>query len=489
MSLTYQPYNLSLPSYSPVFNYSPYRDGTASLGWNSSYTATPVDDVCNGQFGLGYWRGLGTAFRTTSYFGASVSLDFTGDWTFTVDGQSFTTHGAADDPACGMYGAFATTMMAADNLTLQEHHATLQSADLSSSPLDFYGATVTISAGEPGPKKAEIVDDTDLQWRYEGSWTSETDDSYMWNGEYQSANGYASNTLASYTFQGVSAVILRGLSMCNYGPYTVTLGNQTASFNASDRYWRHAQTVLYFASGLDSNQSYTISLINYDSNYPDPTPLAPCTSLNAAVDTLTLVMDDTASRDALLATISAPPPPTSSAVSPSTIIVAAVLGGILLVMLGLNIFLLALWRRLKAGTQAGRYVEPSPLLPTPWASTAQPGSPSPETSSVPARSSVASTPHIRAVQSGIKYGSAQNRTAAEVRPLPVIPAIQHGEVVPQQQDIQSNSPLSTHQLRTPVAPEMLGDLVTNLSTVLNGHLRQEYLQREGLDGPPEYRDG
>jgi len=522
MSLTFQPYNLTLPSFSPVFTYLPYRDGGASLGWNSSYSDYSLVDALNNQaaVGGGYFRGVGTAYRTTSYSGASVNLNFTGTAiylcfstegpsTFTVDGQQLPTTVNQGDAACAVYGSYATGIAVAANLSLGMHTATLEGSGGSTGGMNFYGAVVTMEAGQPGPKKTQVIGSDDGGWNWESVWDPETDDTYMWNGKYRSGANYDPSTVASYTFQGASAIVLRGLSMYNYGPYTINLDdNQTAAFNASEQYWRHSETVLYFASGLDPAQSHTIKVINYDPNHPNPTSISPVGALSASVSTLTLIMDDTASRDALLSTSPTPAPAASaSGVSVGTI-VAAVLGGLLLLLLGSNAFFIVLWRRVKKEMQFTRFAATSselekdvlPPAPLPWAMNSQPSSVALLSAETLSQTSSAATPPTARMSS---YTATTQRP--EKRPLRTVNA-----------DPVEMDPISPHNPGQSVAgsyrpeaggsgsayarpnqemaaadPRALGELVNGLSSLLNGHLRDEYLQREriheqGLDVPPEY---
>jgi len=295
----------------------------------------------------------------------------------------------------------------------------------------------------------------------------------MWNGNYHSTAIYQPNSSASYTFEGASAVILRGLSMCNYGPYTVTLNdqtgsfNQTASFNASDLYWRHSQSVLYFAGGLDSAQSYTITLVNYDSNYPNATPLNPlagCNGLAAAVDTLSLIVDDTVTLDALRAT--APSLFASPTVTPSTI-AAAVLGSLLFLLLALNVFLITRTQRRKRGTPNTPNMRQSPLIPTPWVSDVQPGQPG--------------DPALIANSKSLtKRLITQERSDQEERIPPFADLPPPTAVVGEREPtLRTSSPQNGR--RTPVSPNTLGDIVTTLSQL------HEYLQQEASEGLPEYQ--
>ncbi|EJU04825.1 hypothetical protein DACRYDRAFT_104697 [Dacryopinax primogenitus] len=499
MALTFQPYNLTLPSYSPVFTYTPFRDGPSSLGWNSSYTDYSVTDTIRNSAAvpLGYYRGFGIAYRETEYAGATVSLNFTGSavymcfstdgsWIVTLDGQEMLTTGHLPDDACSGYGSLVKQMSVATNISSSSHSIILQASGGSTGAMSFFGAVVTMNAGQPGPKKTNIINSDDPGWDWQGAWIVETDDTYMWNGVYRAGATYAPDTIATYTFKGASAFILRGLSMFNYGPYTITLdGMETSSFNASDLYWRHSETILYFASGLDPSVPHTISVMNYVPAFPKVMPLIPGGLVSSSVSTLILVMDDTVTRDAMLA-VATPSRPAPSMISAGTI-AAAVLGGLLLLVLGLNVLLFVLWSRLKKET---RYTMPQnepekdmlPPLPVPWAlnthtsSTARINS---ETASLPSSGMV--TP----VAAGYSLNNQRrekrmNRTIANPDPVEMTSMSSHTNVN-QSQNVQG----------APRSPE-LGELVQGLSTLLNTHLHKEYLQREREEtegyGPPVYRD-
>ncbi|KZT57687.1 hypothetical protein CALCODRAFT_495930 [Calocera cornea HHB12733] len=521
MSLTFQPYNLTLPSFSPVFTYLPFRDGAVSQGWNSSYTDYTVTSAIlnEAQEATGYMRGVGTAYRTTAFDGASVILNFTGSaiyfcfsteaqYTFTLDGQTVTTTGHIPDDACAGYGSHVQQMSVATGLQQNAtHSATLQG----SGALSFFGATVTMNAGQPGPKKTHIIDTTDPGWSWEGIWVVETDDTYMWNGVYRSGGIYSPSTVASYTFSGASAIILRGLSMFNYGPYTITLdGTETSGFNASDLWWRHSETVLYFASGLDPSVSHTVAVTNYDPNNPNPVPVGPAGAIQASVGTLTLIMDDTATRDAVLSASPVPAPSTSSGVSVSTI-VAAVLGGLLLLMLGVNGFLIYAWRRLRMEMLSMRYdtnmameKDVLPPVPMPYALGAQqPSSVALLSAESSSQTSSAPTPHTSSYMVNVQPRpekraprTVTNRNSVELRAmLPNDDVGQVGNENLQRAATGSGTvyPRSQSDTRSVGSTPALGELVTGLSALLNTHLHQEYVQREnqhsaGMDIPPEYRN-
>ncbi|KZT51453.1 hypothetical protein CALCODRAFT_503519 [Calocera cornea HHB12733] len=70
--MSIQPYNISLGSESPTFQYVPIRDGPVTAGWNSSYSGNIEWNGLEGS------QGVGTPYRRTQLNDASFSLDFQG---------------------------------------------------------------------------------------------------------------------------------------------------------------------------------------------------------------------------------------------------------------------------------------------------------------------------------------------------------------------------------------------------------------------------
>ncbi|EJU04830.1 hypothetical protein DACRYDRAFT_104701 [Dacryopinax primogenitus] len=495
MALSFQPYNITLPHYSSLFTYLPIREGSSATAWNSSYTDISVNqaaqDALSGK--QDGWHGVGVPFRTTQLNGATVSLNFTGTaiymcfattkpWQLFVDGERLQTAAPLPDPACSIYGSQAGILAVAANLTLGAHNATLEIGTVDDlDPSSFYGATVTISAGQPGPKRTEVIGSSDSSWQWSGLWTTPTDQ-YMWDGQYQTSANYGPNNSVSYTFQGASALILRGLSTCVTGPYTVTLDNDVFRGNATDYWWRFSGNILYIAGGLDPTQSHTITLMNYDPRYTED---------------LTLIMDDTSTRDAMLATLNTTGG-NSNGSSPALPIVAGVLGGLLFIMLILVAWLSILWMRSNKELRSTRYIGAlkdegvdetlsrlTPWVPNEPASVASNSTPalgrltSSDLASVSASAVAGNEQHSRK-----RAGRMTSANNSEADPLP-------------QQDSDGNADPAGQQAaprtetRAPVrrgtTRQNLGDLVSSLSALLNGHLHQEYLEQEAtLERPPEY---
>jgi len=284
--------------------------------------------------------------------------------------------------------------------------------------------------------------------------------------------------------------------------------------------------VLFFAGGLDPTQSHTISLINYHDQYPNAPSTAPCQVSSAAVDSLSLIMDDTASRDAMLATFNGTLPSSPSSTSSTTAIIAGVLGGLLLLLLVLVVFLGIAWMRLRKEVRSTHYMAPqkehsiddSLPDPTPWVSevpisvqtshqgisnqpnyAGTPSLPAIYMGSVPREASAQTSSAISPSPASSYAGQGQrlekrpvrvleNHNSAELQPLSATIEEQDGADSNQREDMIAGAALPSKQQRSRPGSQVLGELVNNLSAVLNGHLHQEYVQREQMERPPAYRD-
>ncbi|KZO91550.1 hypothetical protein CALVIDRAFT_341460 [Calocera viscosa TUFC12733] len=490
MSVLLQPYNISLPSFSPLFIYEPQRDGPPNLGWNSSYSVGPQPLAWSHQGVVGQ----GIAYHVTQYDGASISLGFEGTavyfclsegpsapYTFLVDGTEVSSTGDPADAACANYGGLANVLLVANALDYGVHNVTLLVHVSNATPqVQFFGATVTVGAGQRGAKTAQVIDDSKFQ--YTSSWYSTDDDPLMWD------------------------VMLHGLSVYNDYGFTVTLSNQPpVIFNASDTYWRHSSVLLFFAGGLNNTDSYTITIANYDPNQPNP-PIVnnpnnvPGTAC-ATVDKLVLVQDDL-SNTVNGTTSGAPPASSTLSIGWSLMIVFASLLFLLLVVL---VYLVFYWRqRHRKLAERDTPIEGSILDgidPTPWADSntftlvAQNTSElfpgflpigSPETALSPPNARV--PPEVVAMSSRpyplSPTHSAETKAVGQSdrnRP-PASRArqeVQRGRRRPPAQRDTSSS-----QQVPPVS--LTGELLQTLSAVVSRQLRQEYTTREGIGEPPDY---
>jgi len=164
MSTNTLPYNLSIPSSASVFYYQPFRDGNASVGWNSSWTRLNVADLFPSNYGgpAGNGIGVGAPYRTTTMDAATVQISFEGTAIYLcfranggagklkIDDAFYSTTADVVDPACMSYDGQPDTLLYADVLTYGPHVAVFEvETGAGNSQFELFGATVTIDAGAP----------------------------------------------------------------------------------------------------------------------------------------------------------------------------------------------------------------------------------------------------------------------------------------------------------------------------------------------------
>ncbi|KZT51452.1 hypothetical protein CALCODRAFT_135365 [Calocera cornea HHB12733] len=277
--MSIQPYNLSLGSQSPTFQYVPFREGPVTEGWNSSYSGGIQD---NGVAGM---LGIGTPYRRTQLDGAGFSLDFQGEalylclgtisgagYALTVDNNAVTKTGAADDPACDAWPGSQIPLIA-DGLSYGLHTAQFSAAITNDAELDFYGGIVTLSAGPSGTAVSTPlwIDDRNTDWIYEpapwpqGNYGPEYNGTHTYGCAYYGTDG--SSITASITFNGTSIVQLIGSPSSNTFGYSVQFNNVQTTYNSTNYLWAVRQT-FFFAGGLDPTQEYTLTLLDFNPNQP-----------------------------------------------------------------------------------------------------------------------------------------------------------------------------------------------------------------------------
>ncbi|KZP00806.1 hypothetical protein CALVIDRAFT_213921 [Calocera viscosa TUFC12733] len=292
MSTSIIPYNVTLGSESPLFSYSPVRDGPATQGWNASYSGStayvPGAD------------GVGTAFRHTENDGASFSVQFVGTaywlcvsanggttYNFTENGHSLPTSGLPADSACSQWPG-AKAIVGAGNQTYKSYTVginitSIPNADAS---FDFYGAVLELSAGSTGMTTTPVtIDDTNPGWNYQPSPWLQADNPLDYNGTYSYSCTYDVGATATYTFNETTAVQLIGSPNDNTFGYSISFQGVESVYNATNL-WHAYKQVLFMAGALDPSTTYSLTLSNYDPNQPDGPGIAgeqACTNLDALI--------------------------------------------------------------------------------------------------------------------------------------------------------------------------------------------------------------
>ncbi|KAK1223483.1 hypothetical protein PQX77_013641 [Marasmius sp. AFHP31] len=271
-------YNISIPDSSPTFTYSPFREGDVASGWKSFYTGSP-EEVYDNTFNNTN-QGSGTSSHNTSKQGATFELSFMGTAVYiygTGSAGAFTTSlddGAAvtGSPKDGILASYA-------NLEYKTHK--LQLTLTQSQTLSMSSALVTVGVGKTG---AMVTPNTQDAVKVNADGTSSL------NTNYFSTSGSGFNTRGSNdplayprvdTISGGSAIIVRfnsasairvyGAVYHDHGTFIASLSpsagasSSPRTFNATSK-WFASDVLLYWESGLDRTQSYTLSLTNGEQN-------------------------------------------------------------------------------------------------------------------------------------------------------------------------------------------------------------------------------
>ncbi|KZT51448.1 hypothetical protein CALCODRAFT_521358 [Calocera cornea HHB12733] len=277
MSLSIQPFNVTLGEQSPLFVYTPSRDSRPDQGWNDTNgDASTVQNV----------YGASSPYRITQLDGAGFALGFQGialylcltlqdaaAFTLMVDNVNVASTASSTDPACHSF-ASAGLLVVADGLDYGPHTA-IFSVHIQSEgdSVLFYGGVVTVSAGPSGTSTTtRTIDDLDPAWTYlpfqdwnHGGWNTDIDQTHSWT------RIYSPSETASYTFNGTAIVQLIGGPTVNTYGYSILFNNTLTEYNSTNPFLAIQQT-LFLADGLDPSHTYTLTAIAFNQNQPNGPP-------------------------------------------------------------------------------------------------------------------------------------------------------------------------------------------------------------------------
>ncbi|EJD39596.1 hypothetical protein AURDEDRAFT_171405 [Auricularia subglabra TFB-10046 SS5] len=244
------PFNVSLAPGSPLFTYSPFRNGDVTTGWHSSYTGASAVDID---------EPMGFAFRRTQADSAEVSVSFFGTaiflcidangshYNFTVDGRESRTTVLGSDAACANYGVEA--MLVSSGLDAVQHTATLSVSATTHSEFHFFGATLTMGVNTNGyAAGSNVIANQASDWRF----LSVT---------------YPLQTPAVHK----GKLKTRSLSIAHM-LFSVDLDGRTVDLNASSS-WSETGIVLFAQGNLDPGSHHRLTVRNH-TNAPSPCNLA-----------------------------------------------------------------------------------------------------------------------------------------------------------------------------------------------------------------------
>lgn len=283
MSAALEPYNVSLTASSPIFSYTPSRDGDASSTWNASYTGTNVWPSLDNTT-----RPAGVGFRRTQSGGAKISLSFEGTGLylcFTANGATFvvTLDGsvvsqdsaqfaaAQDGAGAACAGLGAQTMFAAPGLDAGPHSMLLAVAAASDNEFRFFGGMLTLGVDTKGHdvKDSNVIDDQDAGWNYSGgrvgtggTWdTTAGATLFDKTGTFQC--NYGQGSTAAYKFSGAGGLVLHGNVWRDAHSFSVSLDGTIINMDATSS-WEDGRTVLFAQGGLDPAAVHTLTVLDYN---------------------------------------------------------------------------------------------------------------------------------------------------------------------------------------------------------------------------------
>jgi hypothetical protein len=139
------PYNITVNSQSPNFQYQPQRDGPIDQGWNVTYSRSNDSTYYPGQLGMGY------SSHRTSLPGAFVELDWSGTAVYVfgnalaASAYNVTVDGALAEGARDLNGAL---LGSAKNLPYGQHRLRVATQD--NTTVSISGVVLTIGVGSDG---------------------------------------------------------------------------------------------------------------------------------------------------------------------------------------------------------------------------------------------------------------------------------------------------------------------------------------------------
>ncbi|EJD39542.1 hypothetical protein AURDEDRAFT_116093 [Auricularia subglabra TFB-10046 SS5] len=274
------PYNVSLPPFSPLFEYGPARDTDAAQGWNASYIG--VASVADGT------PTDGTAYRRTRAAGARISLTFEGTglylcfdtggaaFALTLDGQIVqTTTSAANERVCEQADGEANTLLYASGLEYRSHSALLQVAASTEREFRFFGGALEIGVRTGGKTvdDSRTIDDQDSAWilapgRGGGQWDSMTAQR-MFNVTGTFECNYGRDISAAYKFSGAGGAILHGGIWPDSHAFSVQMDDEDPVNLDATSGWEDGGAAFFVAGDLDPAKEHTITIRNFNSDVPD----------------------------------------------------------------------------------------------------------------------------------------------------------------------------------------------------------------------------
>ncbi|KAJ7925098.1 hypothetical protein B0H13DRAFT_2314892 [Mycena leptocephala] len=254
-------WNFTIDDNSPLFNYTPYADGSGAgltNGWEPWYSGsgflTTVADP-----------GVGDSYHRTSRDGASVNLEFYGTAIYLYGTTNSTYELVLDTKTVTMDEPMATGLLFSTSDLQEGTHSVSLTARPSNSAqqLAFDRAVISTPFNNTTPKEA-FYDNTDtIMLKYAGDW-SISHGAGIPNASVThpfQETSVAGSSVAMDVGIGTVGVSLWGMTNWEHWVYTVSVDGTTSYYNGSTLF-QVPDAILFYQGGLDPTKNHTVTLTN-----------------------------------------------------------------------------------------------------------------------------------------------------------------------------------------------------------------------------------
>ncbi|KAH7098958.1 hypothetical protein BKA62DRAFT_711426 [Auriculariales sp. MPI-PUGE-AT-0066] len=364
-------YNVTLSASSPMFAYTPSRDGPPETTWNASYTGTSTWPLRPNGMGTGEIVSLptGRAYRRTQAALSSVELRFHGTEFVLCFSANGATYSIDTNPKASVMtantvqvtelcGVEAEEAVFAYGLANAERTATLTVAAGADHEFMFFGGQIGLNAtgaAENVDVSLEIIDDS------AGGWDMVDAPGYPWDGTQRRVTpfnntftfncGYLNTVSISRAFFGAEGFVLFGYVWRDAHRFSLQLDDEPVREMDATSSWEDGRAVFFAKGGLDPSAVHRLTLISYAASDPncvveDLRPLQKSRSCCLGVDALVLLQGatDVGGSSTSASPSHAPSVPMAHRINGAVVAGSVAAGALGLVMFGVILVYLLRWR-------------------------------------------------------------------------------------------------------------------------------------------------
>ncbi|KAJ7444553.1 hypothetical protein B0H11DRAFT_437894 [Mycena galericulata] len=250
-------WNFTIQDTSPILSYLPYADGSdESKGWQAWYTTSGF----NTQVGE---SPVGDSYHVTSLPGANVTLQFYGTAVY-LYGSANASYDVTLDNTVHSFSPFNGLLYSNDGLIAENHFVTLTAKPSNESQLMAFGYAIVSTVDQSVPKET-FYDNSNSALTYFGQWENPN----------PTIDGIPSSTVTvpfhqtldagsgvTMGFPNSVAVALYASTNFGHELYSVSIDNGSPQIYNASTNWLVANTVIFFQSGLNPDETHTIYATN-----------------------------------------------------------------------------------------------------------------------------------------------------------------------------------------------------------------------------------